>query len=70
MLLDRTTFQVENAEIVPDIDPVFDCTIVMTLYLAQLKTFSIQQGYTINTFFHYVKCSFMQYVVSIVVSFC
>ncbi|XP_047266491.1 protein NRT1/ PTR FAMILY 4.6 [Capsicum annuum] len=29
--------------------PVFCCTIIMTLCLAQLQTFSIQQGYTMDT---------------------
>lgn len=29
--------------------PIFCCTIIMTLCLAQLQTFSIQQGYTMDT---------------------
>jgi len=31
--------------------PIFCCTIIMTLCLAQLQTFSIQQGYTMDTTF-------------------
>lgn len=43
--------QVENAKIVLSMIPIFCCTIIMTLCLAQLQTFSIQQGYTMdNTF--------------------
>ncbi|KAF9683721.1 hypothetical protein SADUNF_Sadunf04G0043800 [Salix dunnii] len=41
--------QVENAKIILGILPVFSCTIIMTLCLAQLQTFSIQQGLTMDT---------------------
>ncbi|KAF3638896.1 putative E3 ubiquitin-protein ligase-like [Capsicum annuum] len=41
--------QVENAKILLSMIPVFCCTIIMTLCLAQLQTFSIQQGYTMDT---------------------
>ncbi|KAL9355285.1 hypothetical protein Peur_053255 [Populus x canadensis] len=41
--------QVENAKILLSILPVFSCTIIMTLCLAQLQTFSIQQGLTMDT---------------------
>ncbi|KAG4948589.1 hypothetical protein JHK82_041770 [Glycine max] len=43
--------QVENAKIVLGMIPIFCCTIIMTLCLAQLQTFSIQQGYTMDTTF-------------------
>ncbi|KOM53627.1 hypothetical protein LR48_Vigan09g228600 [Vigna angularis] len=43
--------QVENAKIVVSMIPIFGCTIIMTLCLAQLQTFSIQQGYTMDTTF-------------------
>ncbi|XP_014517448.2 protein NRT1/ PTR FAMILY 4.5-like [Vigna radiata var. radiata] len=43
--------QVENAKIVLSMIPIFGCTIIMTLCLAQLQTFSIQQGYTMDTTF-------------------
>ncbi|XP_028189529.1 protein NRT1/ PTR FAMILY 4.6-like [Glycine soja] len=43
--------QVENAKIVLGMTPIFCCTIIMTLCLAQLQTFSIQQGYTMDTTF-------------------
>lgn len=43
--------QVENAKIVVGMIPIFCCTIIMTLCLAQLQTFSIQQGYTMDTTF-------------------
>ncbi|XP_027338171.1 protein NRT1/ PTR FAMILY 4.5-like [Abrus precatorius] len=43
--------QVENAKIVLGMVPIFCCTIIMTLCLAQLQTFSIQQGYTMDTTF-------------------
>ncbi|KAJ0844961.1 putative proton-dependent oligopeptide transporter family, MFS transporter superfamily [Helianthus annuus] len=41
--------QVENAKIFLAMVPVFLCSIVMTLCLAQLRTFSVQQGVTMNT---------------------
>ncbi|XP_059436394.1 protein NRT1/ PTR FAMILY 4.5-like [Corylus avellana] len=41
--------QVENAKILLGMVPIFCCTIIMTLCLAQLQTFSIQQGLTMNT---------------------
>lgn len=41
--------QVENAKIVLGMVPIFCCTIIMTLCLAQLQTFSIQQGLTMDT---------------------
>ncbi|XP_027931642.1 protein NRT1/ PTR FAMILY 4.6-like [Vigna unguiculata] len=43
--------QVENAKIILSMIPIFCCTIIMTLCLAQLQTFSIQQGYTMDTTF-------------------
>ncbi|KAK7412505.1 hypothetical protein VNO78_03969 [Psophocarpus tetragonolobus] len=43
--------QVENAKIVLGMTPIFCCTIIMTLCLAQLQTFSIQQGYTMDNIF-------------------
>ncbi|MED6110619.1 hypothetical protein PIB30_044679 [Stylosanthes scabra] len=43
--------QVENAKILLSMVPIFCCTIIMTLCLAQLQTFSIQQGYTMDTRF-------------------
>ncbi|XP_011658522.1 protein NRT1/ PTR FAMILY 4.6 [Cucumis sativus] len=44
-----TVTQVENAKIVLSMVPIFCCTIIMTLCLAQLQTFSIQQGLTMDT---------------------
>ncbi|XP_063944290.1 protein NRT1/ PTR FAMILY 4.5-like [Daucus carota subsp. sativus] len=41
--------QVENAKIILGMIPIFLCTIIMTLCLAQLQTFSIQQGTTMDT---------------------
>lgn len=41
--------QVENAKILLGMVPIFCCTIIMTLCLAQLQTFSIQQGLTMDT---------------------
>ncbi|KAI5331420.1 hypothetical protein L3X38_021977 [Prunus dulcis] len=41
--------QVENAKIILGMVPIFGCTIIMTLCLAQLQTFSIQQGLTMDT---------------------
>ncbi|KAK7306453.1 hypothetical protein VNO77_44394 [Canavalia gladiata] len=43
--------QVENAKIILGMTPIFGCTVIMTLCLAQLQTFSIQQGYTMDTTF-------------------
>ncbi|KAJ8761356.1 hypothetical protein K2173_001412 [Erythroxylum novogranatense] len=40
--------QVENAKIILSIMPIFCCTIIMTLCLAQLQTFSVQQGQTMD----------------------
>ncbi|XP_019166756.1 PREDICTED: protein NRT1/ PTR FAMILY 4.4-like [Ipomoea nil] len=40
--------QVENAKILLNLVPVFLCTVIMTLCLAQLQTFSIQQGSTMD----------------------
>ncbi|XP_061342675.1 protein NRT1/ PTR FAMILY 4.5-like [Gastrolobium bilobum] len=44
--------QVENAKIILNIFPIFCCSIVSTLCLAQLQTFSIQQGYTMDQSFN------------------
>ncbi|XP_058213626.1 protein NRT1/ PTR FAMILY 4.5-like [Rhododendron vialii] len=41
--------QVENAKIILGVLPIFCCAIVMTLCLAQLQTFSIQQAVTMDT---------------------
>ncbi|MED6157353.1 hypothetical protein PIB30_022320 [Stylosanthes scabra] len=41
--------QVENAKVIVSMVPIFLCTIIMTLCLAQLQTFSILQGYTMDT---------------------
>ncbi|KAI7746067.1 hypothetical protein M8C21_003743, partial [Ambrosia artemisiifolia] len=41
--------QVENAKIILAMVPVFLCSIIMTLCLAQLQTFSVQQGATMDT---------------------
>ncbi|KAL2475144.1 Protein NRT1/PTR FAMILY 4.6 [Abeliophyllum distichum] len=41
--------QVENAKILLNMIPVFCCTVIMTLCLAQLQTFSIHQGLTMDT---------------------
>ncbi|RYQ86976.1 hypothetical protein S83_072213 [Arachis hypogaea] len=41
--------QVENAKVIASMVPIFLCTIIMTLCLAQLQTFSVQQGYTMDT---------------------
>ncbi|KAG7959930.1 hypothetical protein I3843_10G093800 [Carya illinoinensis] len=43
--------QVENAKVILGMIPIFCCTIIMTLCLAQLQTFSIQQGRTMDTSF-------------------
>lgn len=42
--------QVENAKIILRMLPIFCCTIIMTLCLAQLQTFSVQQGITMDTY--------------------
>ncbi|OMO82772.1 Proton-dependent oligopeptide transporter family [Corchorus olitorius] len=44
-----TVTQVENAKILLGMLPIFACTIIMTLCLAQLQTFSVQQGQTMDT---------------------
>ncbi|EEF40141.1 nitrate transporter, putative [Ricinus communis] len=41
--------QVEKAKIILGMLPVFCCTIIMTLCLAQLQTFSVQQGLSMDT---------------------
>ncbi|KAK7400204.1 hypothetical protein VNO78_11404 [Psophocarpus tetragonolobus] len=41
--------QVENAKIILSMLPIFCCSIIMTLCLAQLQTFSVQQGSTMDT---------------------
>ncbi|XVF25577.1 hypothetical protein REPUB_Repub13aG0223900 [Reevesia pubescens] len=41
--------QVETAKIMLGMIPIFACTIIMTLCLAQLQTFSVQQGVTMDT---------------------
>ncbi|KAK7852428.1 protein nrt1/ ptr family 4.3, partial [Quercus suber] len=41
--------QVENAKIILGVLPIFCCTIIMTLCVAQLQTFSVQQGLTMDT---------------------
>ncbi|XP_024028505.1 protein NRT1/ PTR FAMILY 4.5 [Morus notabilis] len=40
--------QVENAKTLHGMIPIFGCTIIMTLCLAQLQTFSIQQAQTMD----------------------
>ncbi|CAJ2677305.1 unnamed protein product [Trifolium pratense] len=40
--------QVENAKVILSMIPIFCCTIIMTLCLAQLQTFSVQQGFTMD----------------------
>ncbi|KAL4563401.1 hypothetical protein LXL04_027442 [Taraxacum kok-saghyz] len=40
--------QVENAKILLSMIPIFLCSIIMTLCLAQLQTFSVQQGVTMD----------------------
>ncbi|KAL8228742.1 hypothetical protein R6Q57_013642 [Mikania cordata] len=44
-----TVTQVENAKILLSMVPVFLCSFIMTLCLAQLQTFSVQQGVTMDT---------------------
>ncbi|XP_047308222.1 protein NRT1/ PTR FAMILY 4.5-like [Impatiens glandulifera] len=41
--------QVENAKFILTLVPIFCCSIIMTLCLAQLQTFTIQQGLTMDT---------------------
>ncbi|KAK8612779.1 hypothetical protein V6N13_092886 [Hibiscus sabdariffa] len=41
--------QVESAKIIFGLLPIFACAIIMTLCLAQLQTFSVQQGLTMDT---------------------
>ncbi|KAI3824528.1 hypothetical protein L1987_05988 [Smallanthus sonchifolius] len=43
-----TVTQVENAKILLAMVPVFLCSVIMTLCLAQLQTFSVQQGVTMD----------------------
>ncbi|KAL7129803.1 hypothetical protein ABFS83_13G092300 [Erythranthe nasuta] len=43
-----TVTQVENVKILLNMVPIFCCTIIMTLCLAQLQTFSVQQGVTMD----------------------
>ncbi|XP_057764097.1 protein NRT1/ PTR FAMILY 4.5-like [Salvia miltiorrhiza] len=43
-----TVTQVENAKIILNVLPIFLCTIIMTLCLAQLQTFSVEQGVTMD----------------------
>ncbi|XP_071715136.1 protein NRT1/ PTR FAMILY 4.6-like [Rutidosis leptorrhynchoides] len=43
-----TVTQVENAKIILSMVPIFFCSIIMTLCLAQLQTFSVQQGVTMD----------------------
>ncbi|PWA98249.1 proton-dependent oligopeptide transporter family [Artemisia annua] len=40
--------QVENAKLILAMVPIFLCSIIMTLCLAQLQTFSVQQGVTMD----------------------
>ncbi|CAI9764523.1 unnamed protein product [Fraxinus pennsylvanica] len=44
-----TVNQVEQAKILISIIPIFACTIVFNTILAQLQTFSVQQGSSMNT---------------------
>ncbi|XP_022714576.1 protein NRT1/ PTR FAMILY 4.5-like [Durio zibethinus] len=44
-----TVTQVETAKFILGMIPIFACTIIMTLCLAQLQTFSVQQGLTMDT---------------------
>ncbi|XP_051128823.1 protein NRT1/ PTR FAMILY 4.5 isoform X2 [Andrographis paniculata] len=43
-----TVTQVENVKIILNMVPVFVCTVIMTLCLSQLQTFSVQQATTMN----------------------
>ncbi|KAK6932744.1 Proton-dependent oligopeptide transporter family, partial [Dillenia turbinata] len=44
-----TVTQVENVKVLIRLVPIFCCAIIMTLCLAQLQTFSVQQGATMDT---------------------
>ncbi|KAG6581385.1 Protein NRT1/ PTR FAMILY 4.6 [Cucurbita argyrosperma subsp. argyrosperma] len=44
-----TVTQVENAKVILSMIPIFCCTVNMSLCFAQLQTFSIQQGLTMDT---------------------
>ncbi|CAK9182590.1 unnamed protein product [Ilex paraguariensis] len=44
-----TVTQVENAKVILGMVPIFCCTFFMTVCLAQLQTFSVQQGATMDT---------------------
>ncbi|KAH1105648.1 hypothetical protein J1N35_009416 [Gossypium stocksii] len=44
-----TVSQVEQVKIIISVVPIFACTIIFNTILAQLQTFSVQQGSTMNT---------------------
>ncbi|XP_050253541.1 protein NRT1/ PTR FAMILY 4.3 [Quercus robur] len=44
-----TVAQVEQVKIIISVIPIFACTIIFNTILAQLQTFSVQQGSTMNT---------------------
>lgn len=44
-----TVSQVEQVKILISVVPIFACTIIFNTILAQLQTFSVQQGTTMNT---------------------
>lgn len=44
-----TVTQVEQVKILISVLPIFACTIIFNTILAQLQTFSVQQGSTMNT---------------------
>ncbi|XP_028087939.1 protein NRT1/ PTR FAMILY 4.4-like [Camellia sinensis] len=44
-----TVSQVEQVKIIMSVIPIFGCTIIFNTILAQLQTFSVQQGSTMNT---------------------
>ncbi|XXG60629.1 hypothetical protein AAC387_Pa04g2486 [Persea americana] len=44
-----TTAQVEQVKIIISVIPIFACTIIFNTILAQLQTFSVQQGSVMNT---------------------
>ncbi|XP_068652876.1 protein NRT1/ PTR FAMILY 4.3-like [Aristolochia californica] len=44
-----TVGQVEQAKIILSVIPIFSCTIIFNTLLAQLQTFSVQQGSAMNT---------------------
>ncbi|GAA0173468.1 transporter [Lithospermum erythrorhizon] len=44
-----TSTQVEQVKIILSVVPIFACTIIFNTILAQLQTFSVQQGATMNT---------------------